>query len=247
MLDRHSKRLLAVWVGALLTFVAFAPPTDASPITVKVAGDIFEYATYHYEFATDTYTYLGSGSTGSLSGSFTWDPALMGPDSSSPPSYSYHNDVPGPALWLSSSLTAVTPDYTRTYDPAASGLPLYEQYLVGNASGTPAVLQPLLYYYDFATGSSAQNSFSFYDFSMPFAFTLDYASGQFVPVQVDFAPSGNDSGTLVAFSMVRTGDDYDISYAAANLTSASTVPEPATVALLVAGLLGVVAMRRRDS
>ena len=246
MLDRHSKRLLAVWVVGLLPFVAFIPQAQASPITVKVTGNINDYATYHYDPATDISTYLGSGSTGSLSGTFSWDPALMGTDSSSPPSYSYHNDILGPTIWLTSSLTAVTSDYTRTYDPATSGLPVYEQYLNGNASGIPSFFQPLLYYYDFTTGSSAQNYFSFYDYSSPFAFTLDYASGQFVPVQVDFAPSGSDSGgTLVAFSLVHTGDGYDISYAAAHLTSASTVPEPGPLALLVTALLCLVVLRRR--
>ena len=79
MLDRHSKRLLVEWVVGLLTFVAFAPATQANPITVKVTGDIYDYATFHYDLATDIYTYSGSGSTGSLSGTFRWDPALMGP------------------------------------------------------------------------------------------------------------------------------------------------------------------------
>ena len=247
MLDRYSKRLPVVLVVGLLAFVALAPMAHASPITVNVTGDIYAYQTYHYDYATGTTTYSGSGSTGSLSGTFSWDPALMGPDLSIVSLYSYHDEFPGLTTWLTSSLTAVTPDYTRTYDPATSGLPPSRQYLFGSDvawSGSYSYLEAFLYHAD-STGSYAYNDFYFLDFASPYTPTLGYAGGQFVPAQVNFAPSSPDYGYLAAYDVVYTPTGYDVSYANAILTSASTVPEPGTMALLGAGLLGLVALRRR--
>ena len=65
---------------------------QASP-TLHVTGDIYGYASYHYDYATTSYTYFFSGSTGSISGTLSWDPALMGADYSTPPNYSNHYDV----------------------------------------------------------------------------------------------------------------------------------------------------------
>ena len=47
----------------------------------------------------------------------------MGPDLSSPPTWSFHQGSLDPTHpWLTSRLTAVTPDFTRTYDQEPSSL-----------------------------------------------------------------------------------------------------------------------------
>ena len=86
----------------------------------------------------------------------------MGADLSTPPTVSYHDDSPGANVWLTSSLTAVTPDYTQTYNPSSSLFPLAQQYLQGldgNISGY-GFLQPSLHHCCNAT--VGQDNFSGY-------------------------------------------------------------------------------------
>ena len=185
MLSKCAMALVAPFVGALACALALPPMVDAAPVVVNVTGNITSYHSYHYDYSTSTFSYDYSGSTGTLSGTFTWDPALMGADLSTPPGVSYHDDFPGANGWLTSSLTAVTPDYTQTYNPSSSLFPLAEQYLQGldgNISGY-GFLQPSLYHCCDATvgqdhfSGYATNYFYFYDYTSPFTPTLGPRAG----------------------------------------------------------------------
>ena len=204
MLDRYPKRLVTALVAGLLALIASIPMAQASPITIYVTGDIQQYATLHFEFATGITTFLGQGSSGTLSGTFTWDPALMGTDLSAPPSLSHHLDAGGYYPWLTSSLTAVTPDYTRVYAPSPSAtLFLSYQVLDGQLQVGSTSLQASANYFNPATGSYAYNFLNFVDYSSPLALTLGSSSGQFVPLLVDFTLAGPNTGSLYAATFIR--------------------------------------------
>ena len=89
MLNRQAKRLLSSLVAGVSCLAAFASVTQANPITVRVKGDIYDYLSFRCEY-TGACPYYFFGSTGSFSGTFSWDPALMGSDSSEPPHYTRH-------------------------------------------------------------------------------------------------------------------------------------------------------------
>jgi len=268
MLSKCAMALVAPFVGALACALAMPPMVNAAPIVVNVTGNITSYHSYHYDYSTNTFSYDYSGSTGTLSGTFTWDPALMGADLSTPPSLSYHDDSPGANVWLTSSLTAVTPDYTQTYNPSSSLFPLAQQYLQGldgNISGY-GFLQPSLHHCCNATvgqdnfSGYATNYFYFSDYTSPFTPTLGSQSGQFVPTAVDYTPNGPDNyGSLFAVDFRYRYDglgnpiDETLTMAEAVLISAtsttSAVPEPSSVLLLGSGLMsamGLGAWRRRQ-
>ena len=251
MLNRQAKRLLSSLVAGVSCLAAFASVTQANPITVRVKGDIYDYLSFRCEY-TGACPYYFFGSTGSFSGTFSWDPALMGSDSSEPPHYTRHSDD-GSSPWLTSSVTAVTPDFTRTYDPARSGLPRQERSLEGwdpNFHLFPgnSFLDAFLLYDSGPAPlySLATNQFSVTDYSSPFTPTLGYQSGQFVPVQVDFVPRLGDFGNLYLIDNRYDVDGYSISIVNGHVASVSTVvPEPGTLVLLSSGLLGILGLRHR--
>ena len=263
MLNRQAMRLLGSVVVALSGLLVFGTVSQANPITVRVTGDVFAYESYRYNFATQTYDYNFVGGSGSVSGTFSWDPALMGRDHSQPPKESLHGDGyegPPPTPWLTSSLTVVTPDFTRTYDPATSaGLPypgaaLYAAF-PNPSYGTYSEMTAQAGYYDLE-GHQAYNKFAFIDYTTRTPI-LGYRDGQFVPVDVHFNAecclTGYYDGELIVVEQLWDPRDRNYTQTGvqahltgANLTSATTIPEPGTVALVGAGLVGLVAQRRRS-
>ena len=252
MLGKQATRLLASVVVGLSSLVAVGTVAQANPITVLVTGDVYEYRSYRYNYTTQGFDYYLAGSSGHLSGAFSWDPAFMGPDLSSPPTWSVHSGLlDSTAPWLTSRLTAVTPDFTRTYDPASSGSQQQFGALeAGNPShyGGYSGLATISGYADHVDDVSRllKNSLFLYDHSSPFTPTLGYRSGQFVPVHVNFALGRPDD--FAALGVFESSDDprgITLSVTFANLTNVTTVPEPGTVILVGAGLVGLVARRWR--
>jgi hypothetical protein len=230
---------LSLFVPMLLA--AASAPCLAGPITLEVTGTAFTYQWYDNSTPADYVELIGTLSTLEAQATITWNRGLgPAPQISGPPFLSHRQQSVGSPLadfvWASATWA------NGTFVPAplpvpADAIEFGDVILIDNGF-SPADLFTVADQFGFIFEDTGALALS----AIGFGFRDDFLPDGYVPMGHELPDFASAVGQFVIQSLSFDGNElyngYQVGFDITSI-SVSSVPEPATWALLLAGIAGV--------